>query len=187
MRRTVLCVLVAAFAAATAALPAAAKEGVVATLETPIPLDAEPGTPVRVAWTLTYAEGESRGRPFGASGVFVRLVSASGANAQTGVAVPAPRSSGKYEATVKVPAGGIGDVQVGLHGWVSAPSGTRSADRLFPITNDPVPGTRLAAPGDAGKSRGDRGAATVLGAVAVLLLAATAVVALTRRRRPSPA
>ena len=130
-------VVVAAMVAGVAALPASAKEGVVATLQTKIPLDAKPGTPLRVVWTLTYAEGNLRGRPFGAGALYVRLRNASGGRAETAFGVG---RRGKYSAIVRVPAGGIGDIQFGLVGWVSDARGTRRADMLFPITNDPLPG-----------------------------------------------
>jgi hypothetical protein len=128
--------------ALVAALPAAGKEGVKATLLTRIPLDASAGARLEVAWRLTYLD-HGRRRPFGAGGVFVRLESAAGASAETGFA----SGNGDYRATVVVPKGGIGDVEIGLQGWTSGPGGTRESDLLFPITNDPLPG---AAHSDAG-------------------------------------
>jgi hypothetical protein len=142
LRRFALVLLGTASAALVAALPAAGKEGVEATLLTRIPLDAPAGTRLEVAWRLTYLD-HGRRRPFGANGVFVRLRSASGANAETGFA----GGSGVYRTTVVVPKGGIGDVQIGLRGWSSGPAGTHESDALFPITNDPLPGpARVAAP-----------------------------------------
>jgi hypothetical protein len=139
-----LTLLAAAVLASAAALPASAKDGVQATLKTSIPLDAAAGTRVRVAWKLFSVEGRGKERPFGAGGVFVRLLSASGADAEEGLASVAPLKTGEYEATVVVPEGGIRDVLIGLHGWTSGANGTHQADRLFTITNDPVP--RAAAP-----------------------------------------
>lgn len=135
MRRFALAVLATAAAALVAALPAAGKEGVEATLLTRIPLDAPAGARLEIAWTLTYRD-HGRRRPFGASGVFVRLTSATGASSETG----STSGSGDFRTTVVVPEGGIGDVQIGLRGWTSGPSGTRESDALFPITNDPLPG-----------------------------------------------
>jgi hypothetical protein len=147
LRRITCSLLVAAIGAGVAALPAAGKEGVEATLATKVPLDAEPGTRLRLAWRLTYAEGRQERRPFGANGVFVRLVSASGARAETGMAPPGSYARGRYSAAVVVPDGGIGDVEVGLQGWTSGAGGTRRSDLLFPITNDPLPGSlRIASP-----------------------------------------
>jgi hypothetical protein len=72
---------------------------------------------------------------FGAGGVFVRLASASGGAAETAFA---REDRGRYTATVVVPEGGIGDVEIGLRGWVSGDVARRTSDLLFPITNDPV-------------------------------------------------
>jgi hypothetical protein len=121
-----------------AAPPAAAKEGVEATLKTSISLDARPGTRLPVAWTLA-ATAEGDPRPFDAGGIFVRLVSTSGVRGET---VYATGDRGEYAATVVVPNGGIGDVEIGLVGWQSDAEGTRRADVIFPITNDPVRGER---------------------------------------------
>ena len=141
MRRFALVLLGATATVLVAALPAAGKEGVRATLLTRIPLDAPAGTKLVVAWRLTYAD---HGRPFGAGGVFVRLRSATGASAETSFT----SGDGDYRASVMVPEGGIGDVQIGLRGWTSGPSGTRESDLLFPITNDPLPGAaRVSRPG----------------------------------------
>jgi hypothetical protein len=135
LRRFALVALCAAATALVAALPAAGKDGVEATLLTRIPLDAPAGTRLEVAWKLTYLD-HGRRRTFGAGGVFVRLTSAAGAGAETGFA----GGNGEYRATVVVPKGGIGDVQIGLQGWTNDAAGTRESDALFPITNDPLPG-----------------------------------------------
>lgn len=133
MRRFALALLGIAAAGLIAALPAAGKEGVKATLKRSIPLDAPAGTPLRVAWTLGYVDEHGRRQPFGGGGIFVRLLSASGAGAEDGLASGKP---GDYAATVLVPEGGIGDVAIGIHGW----SDGKPSDLLFPITNDPLPG-----------------------------------------------
>jgi hypothetical protein len=133
--RVLTLALLAFVAALFSALPAAAKDGVRATLTTNVPLDARPGTKLTIAWRLAYVEDEKR-RAFGASGVFVRLGSASGAAAETGYA---KEDSGTYTASVAVPEGGLGDIQIGLRGHTSGVRTGRS-DLLFPITNDPLPG-----------------------------------------------
>jgi hypothetical protein len=136
MTPRVLTLALLAFAAALfSAMPVAAKDGVHATLTTNVRLDAAPGTKLEIGWRLAYVEDGKR-RAFGASGVFVRLGSASGAAAETGYA---KEDRGAYTATVAVPEGGIGDVQVGLRGYTSGVRTGRS-DLLFPITNDPLPG-----------------------------------------------
>ena len=127
-------------AALVAASAVSAKEDVKATLVTDIPLDAPAGTELDVAWRLFYVDENGERQPFGANGVFVRLLSASGAASEEGVAPVGAYDTGEYEATVVVPGGGIRDIQLGLTGWVSDANGTRRSDLIFPITNDPRPG-----------------------------------------------
>ena len=123
-----------------AALPAAAKEGVTATLGSALPVDAPAGTRLAVRWTLSARDEDGTRRPFSALGVFVRLLSKTGAGAKVGVASSAADDDGRYAASVVVPAGGIRDVQIGLRGFTSGANGTHNADVLFPIANDPLPG-----------------------------------------------
>jgi hypothetical protein len=139
LRRSALGLLLIATAALVAAVPAAGKDGVKATLKTSIPLDAPAGTRLDVAWTLGFVDEAGRRRPFDAGYIFARLVSTSGLPGET---VYARGDRGEYAATVVVPKGGIGDIQIGLVGWQSDATGTRRADALFPITNDPVPDAR---------------------------------------------
>jgi hypothetical protein len=132
--RSVLACLGVAVVALVAALPAAGKEGVKATLTTRVPLTAPAGTALRVAWTLTYRDEHGRRRPFGGEGIVIRLLSASGGPSKTAFA---RGTAGGYAATVRVPDGGIRVIQIGIEGWSSGPYGTRRADELFPITNAP--------------------------------------------------
>lgn len=125
--------------ALVAALPADAKDRVTATLKTKVPLHAPAGHRLRIVWTLSYRGDDGRRHPFGAGGVFVRLVSASHARSRTATAREDRRSTGRYTATVSVPHGGIRDIQIGLRSWTSGPDGTRQGEQLFPITNDPLP------------------------------------------------
>lgn len=186
LKRVVLTLLATVAAVGVAALPAAAKDGVEATLVTNLPLDAEPGARIRVGWTLTYAEGEERGRPFGANGVFVRLVSAAGAQAETGFAPTGSYATGRYAATVTVPEGGIADVRIGLRGWTSGARGTRRSDLLFPIANDPVPASaRVGAPPSRDARVEPPGVGPnrrVFGVALAALLGACVLVAFARRR-----
>jgi hypothetical protein len=122
------------------ALPVGAKEDVQATLTSPVALDAPAGTRLTVTWTL-FVDEDGQRRPFGADGVFVRLLGPSGA-ASEGVDRGRAHDAGEYEATVLVPEGGIRDIELGLRGWVSDANGTRRSDLIFPITNDPVPGPK---------------------------------------------
>jgi hypothetical protein len=116
-----------ATAALVATLPAAGKDGVKATLTTRIPVHAPAGTQLKVAWTLASQDGHL----FGGGGIFVRLLSASHAGAETTYV----RCSGRCSATVRVPKGGIRAVQIGIRGYSTNGPG----DMLFPITNDPLP------------------------------------------------
>ena len=143
LRRFALGLLGIATGAFVTAFPAAGKDGVEATLRTAIPLDASAGTDLHVAWSLAYPGG----RPFGANGVYVRLVSASGGNTETGVASGGAYRTGEYAANVVVPKGGIGDVVIGLRGWTSGATGTHRSDAFFPITNEPGAGVVSSRPG----------------------------------------
>lgn len=150
LRCVSLSLLAVVSAALVAVQPAAAKEGVEATLNTIIPLDAPPGTKLKVAWSLAFVDEHGRRRPFGANAVFVRLLSRTGSGAQTAYVPSGPYADGQYSATVAVPEGGIRDVQIGLRGFTSGANGTRNADVLFPITNDPLQGVAQVAKPAAG-------------------------------------
>jgi hypothetical protein len=113
------------------ATAAGAKEGVVARVLTPIARDAEPGSKVTVAWTLTYVEAGKR-RPFGAGYVFARLVGPGGSRTPLAYGVHTRRPAG-YRATVRVPRGGARRLQIGVMGTVCDAEGCRSAPKLFPI------------------------------------------------------
>jgi hypothetical protein len=177
MRRLAVAVLALAATTVVAAQTAAAKEGVEATLERSIPLDAPAGTRIDVAWALTYPDEQGKRQAFGAGGLFVRLLSASGAEPETAFG---SGDRGSYRARVVVPEGGIGDVELGLVGWQSDESGTRRADALFPITNDPLPGAaRVLAPADSGTGSPNW---TWTGILVGGLLLAALTVALVRHR-----
>jgi hypothetical protein len=133
LRRLSTALAAAAAVAAVAVVPAAAKGGVKATLLSSIPLDAKAGTHVTVSWKLFSTNAGGRRVPFGAGGVFIRLRSASGSGPKQALA--SATGPGRYRATVTVPDGGIGGVQIGLHGWTNGPSGTHRADVFFPVSN----------------------------------------------------
>ncbi|HET7857009.1 MAG TPA: hypothetical protein VFL41_11190 [Gaiellaceae bacterium] len=135
--RSAVVVLAIAAAALTAAPPLAAKDGVRATLITPFPVAAASGDRIDVTWRLRYVTEGGGSRPFGANGVFVRLPSVTGARAETGWAPSGSHESGVYRASVVVPKGWIGEVEIGLRGFTSGARGSRTADVLFSITNDP--------------------------------------------------
>jgi hypothetical protein len=126
----VVAVSVTALAAATLA---PAKEGAHARLTTRLPLAATPGSMIRVQWTVNTRDDDGR-RPFGASGMFVRLLSRTGAPPTTGFADRTMHTRGRYAADVRVPSGGIGGIRMGLRGWNNL-GGT--GDLIFPLENDP--------------------------------------------------
>lgn len=111
--------------ALVAAVSASTKEGARSDLTTRLPVGAAPGTLVRVGWIVSAPDEQGNMRPFGATGMFVRLLSRSGAPASTGFA---RQSAGRYSAELKVPIGGIGGVRTGLRG---------TTDIFFPVVNDP--------------------------------------------------
>lgn len=111
-------------AVSASAAPAAAKEGVRATLERPVRLDAAPGKTLSVAWRLTDEEG----RRFGASGIYLRVEPCRG-GPRTVAATTKP--NGSYVARVVVPRGKIRRLVVGLEGWRITPGRTERADAFF--------------------------------------------------------
>jgi hypothetical protein len=135
MRRCFLVGALAAIAIGLTAAPVAAKEGVEATLTTPVPLAATPGDEITLAWKLTYEDEKGKRRPFGATGVFVELFGAGGGASTIGSASDTAHPTGEYEAVVVVPEGGIGGIQIALMGW----SDGEPSPLVFPITNNPLP------------------------------------------------
>lgn len=86
-------------------------------LTKPLPLGASPATTVRVGWSID--------EPNHTCGMFVRLLSRTGAPASIAFASGA---HGRCWANVRVPAGRIGGIRIGS---------SHSMDVLFPIVNDP--------------------------------------------------
>ena len=183
-------------AAAITAAPALAKEEVQARLTSSVQIEASPGQEITISWRLESVDDEGRRRPFGASGVFVQLESASGGVSTVGFARGDGGREGRFEADVTVPASGIGGIAIGLAGTVSDSTGTRADYVYYPVANSPWPavsdprfpgagprpGLELpAAPGD-GSSGGSITWMAVLGTAVVATLAAIGVVVLRRRR-----
>ena len=100
MRCRAVAAVALAAVAAVAAPAAGAKEGVEAMLLSSLPQDAAPGTTVRVRWRLA----DPAGHPFGAGGIFVKLVGARGAST---TAAAEETAAGLYVASATVPRGGI--------------------------------------------------------------------------------
>jgi len=125
--------LVAAFGALALLLAGAAatKEGALARLATSVPLDAAPGSTVRIVWTVTIADGKGGRQPFGAGGMFVRFLTRTGA--ASAPAVGREVQLGRYVAQATVPPGGIGGIRAGLRAW----NDYGTANMPIPIENDP--------------------------------------------------
>jgi hypothetical protein len=109
------------------------KEGARARLLTPLPLAAMPGSTIQVRLAVDVPDGQGGRRPFGAGGMFVRLLSRTGAPSTVGLA----DGRGRFQTMLRVPSGGIGGVRVGLRGTSCDASGCRASDALFPLVNDP--------------------------------------------------
>jgi hypothetical protein len=123
--RLALLVGAACLVALAAAGAAPTKDGARARLTTAVPLGAPSGRAIRVAWTVSTPDDNGGSRLFGASGMFVRLLSRTGADATTAFAA---ESAGRYSARARVPSGGIGGVRLGLRG---------TTDIFFPLENSP--------------------------------------------------
>lgn len=123
-----LVVAAVALAALVAAASAPTKEGAQAHLATTLPLGAAPGKAIRIAWSVDVPDDKGGRRPFYAGGMFVRLLSRTGARSTFGFAREGVRPVTPYRTDVKVPAGGIGGIRVGLRG---------TSDVYFPLENDP--------------------------------------------------
>jgi hypothetical protein len=134
MRRSARGVVAALAMAVLTVTPAQGKNGVEATLTSRVPVGAHAGSVLRLTWTLSSRDDHGRREPFAASGVFVRLLSATGAPARTALAHGGATG---YTATVRVPRGGLGGIRIGLHGWSDGPAGREPADVFFPLRNDP--------------------------------------------------
>jgi hypothetical protein len=131
---------------ALAASPALAKEGAEAKLDTAIPRDAEPGTTVDIGWSV-FSLVDGRQEPIQGSPVYVRLVAPDGRTSTEVAGTEKPSGSGHYTASIVVPAGGIGEVIVGMVGEACTANGAcERSDIIFPLTDDPlVSGTAPAA------------------------------------------
>jgi uncharacterized RDD family membrane protein YckC len=125
-------ILFTAAAFALLAAPAAsAKEGAEAHLLTPLPIHSRTGTIVTVRWTVDLPGSHGRGIPFGAIGMFARLVGTNGAT----TTATAKQSSGPFTVRIRVPSGGIRQIRLGLEGTAMEADGTpQPAPILFPTT-----------------------------------------------------
>jgi hypothetical protein len=114
---------------------AAAKEGARARLASALPLQAPAGATIRIEWTVSVPDDHGGRQPFVADGMFVRLLSKTGARATESVATSV--APNRNVATIAVPAGGIGGIRVGLAGTACDAKGCRPAPATFPLENSP--------------------------------------------------
>ena len=122
--RLALAVVLALAAVAVLAPLAAGKDRVHAVAVEPVRLATPPGEKLRVTWDLVDAEG----RPFGASGIYLR-VSRCG---RRPLRIPArERGHGRYTARFTVPRRGVRKLMVGLEGWRTIRGRTERADARF--------------------------------------------------------
>lgn len=125
-------------ALALVAAPTLAKEGAEAKLDTAIPRDAEPGSTIEVGWSVFYIVGDKQ-EPVDGSPIYIRLVAPDGTTSTEVMGTEGPRGSGHYTASIEVPAGGIGEVVVGLVGEACYQDGScERSDVIFPLTDDPL-------------------------------------------------
>jgi hypothetical protein len=123
--RTARCISVCICAFVLVGPPAAAKDGVRAKLEGSVRLGAAPGQTISVTWRLV----DARGNAFGASGIYLRVSRCGGGLRRVKAR---NRGGGRFSARVRVPAGGIRRLRVGLEGWRIPPGATaQRADMLF--------------------------------------------------------
>jgi hypothetical protein len=131
-RRTLSAAVALLGALALVASPALGKEGAEAKLDSAVPRDAEPGSTIDVGWSVFSVRGVER-QPMYGSPIFIRLVSRDRTTSTEAMGAESPSGSGHYEATIEVPAGGIGEVVVGLVGEACDGNGCRRSDWIFPI------------------------------------------------------
>ena len=114
---------------------AEAKGGALASLERPIPPDADPGTTIDVAWRAWMPDAGTDW-PFSGLPVFIRLVSADGGLSTETMGRESPAGSGRYDATIAIPSGGVGRVEVGLFGESCVDGTCTRSDLLFELPED---------------------------------------------------
>jgi hypothetical protein len=133
--RTLSLLLALVGAGPLAVTPTLAKDGGEAQLDTPIPRDAEPGTTIDVGWSVFTVSGVERQALYG-SPVYIRVVARDRTTSTEAMGAESPSGSGHYEASIEVPAGGIGEVVVGLVGEACDANGCHRSDLIFPLTDD---------------------------------------------------
>ena len=113
-----------------------AKEGVKATIRTPISSTAIEGSQIDVKWSLAV---EKSGKPFSACAVFIRLIGPTGESTEAFAECGLEAAEGNYDATAIVPSGGINRIEIGVAGTMTDREGnSKRSDWLMPLTNDPA-------------------------------------------------
>ena len=143
--------------------------------------------------------------PFSGSPVFIRLVSADGGRSTETMGRESPAGSGRYEATIAIPSGGVGRVEVGLFGESCVDGTCTRSDLLFELPEDqrvpqavaapPVVPVATAASACRGPGRDDRRGGTdpapnlpiAVAIVAAGVLLLVVAIGLTRRSRTAAA
>lgn len=115
--------------AALAAPAASAKEGAQAHLLAPLPTRPIPGSLITVRWSVDVPGAHGTRVPFGAIGMFLRLLGRNGGSTSATAAQYRP----PYRVRIRVPAGGIRAVRFGLEGTSCDPSGCRPSPMFFPL------------------------------------------------------
>jgi hypothetical protein len=163
--------LISALLAATLVAPqAAAKTGVEARLDAPLPRDVEPGTTVIVSWTLGIigAPGETLyGSP-----IFLRVHTGDGQTFDVR-SRETPGRPGHYVARFQATSGGVARIEIGVRGQACQSDGSCGrSDWMFPIvepSSGRLPDTDTLQPQ---RGSSDRGPGTVWPLIAVIAMTA---------------
>lgn len=155
------------------------KEGVRASLTTPIPSTAAPGDEIVLAWTLRVVDANMQTQPFSAEYVFVQLLSPT-RDATIGFATGGDHARGEYVARAKVPAGGIAAIQFGIRG---------TTDSIIPLDGEvSIPATAAKpVPAQATAATGVPALGSLLGLICLAALSAVGVAGRRRGHRWSSA
>ncbi len=135
LNRTLSALVALSGALALVASPALGKEGAEARLDTAIPRDAQPGSTIDIGWSV-FSIFEDRQEPVYGSPVYIRLVAPDGTTSTEAMGTERPSGSGHYIASIEVPAGGIGEVIVGMVGEACSDGVCQRSDLIFPLTDD---------------------------------------------------
>jgi hypothetical protein len=119
-----------ALAVAVLIVPAAsAKQGAQARLLAPLPAHPFAGSLISVRWSVDVPGTHGARVPFGAIGMFVRLLGRDGALTNA----TAQQYEPPYHVLIRVPAGGIRSIRFGLMGTGCGPSGCKPSPIFFPL------------------------------------------------------